>query len=179
MRQILCAERNDPERLSKLYRRFGFVLRRIREKQRLTIQGLSALSGLGEDVLEDAEAGKFEMTDKEIEDLRNVYWTLETGQATAADYKQIVDQRLSKPLPDFGSSMTQIREEKQISIGEWLVYLGCLRLFWKQLSRALLKLTDEDSKEVRKAYWALAVLEATPADYRRLLAAMATQASGD
>jgi hypothetical protein len=29
-----------------------------------------------------------------------------------------VDQRLSKPYPNVGSSMTQIREEKQISVGE-------------------------------------------------------------
>jgi ribosomal protein S19E (S16A) len=46
LRQILCAERNDPERLSNLYLRFGSILRRIREKKRLTIQGLSVLSGV-------------------------------------------------------------------------------------------------------------------------------------
>ena len=110
----ICAERNDPERLSKLYLRFGSILKQIREKRGLTIQGLSVLSGVREHTLEEAESGRFEMTDKEFNDLRNVYWTLETDQASAADYKRIVDQRLSKPYPDFGFSMTQIREEKQI-----------------------------------------------------------------
>ena len=118
LRQIRSAERNDPERLSKLYLRFGSILKRIREKRGLTIQGLSVLSGVPEELLEAAESGRFEMTDKEFTDLRNVYWTLETDQASAADYKRIVDQRLSNPYPDFGSSMTQIREEKQISIKE-------------------------------------------------------------
>ena len=30
----------------------------------------------------------------------------------------ILDQRQSKPYPNFGSSMPQIRDEKQITIGE-------------------------------------------------------------
>ena len=105
LRQIRSAERNDPERLSKLYLRFGSILKQIREKRRLTIQGLSVLSGVPEELLEASESGRFEMTDKEFTDLRNVYWTLETDQASAADYKRIVDQRLSNPYPDFGFSM--------------------------------------------------------------------------
>ena len=139
LRQIQCAKRNEPEHLSTLYLRFGSILKRIREKRGLTIQGLTVLSGVPEELLEAAESGRFEITDEEVKDLRNVYWTLATDQASAADYKRIVDQRLSKPYPNFGSAMTQIRNEKQISIGEWLVYLGCLRLFWKQLSQATSK----------------------------------------
>ena len=118
LRQIRSGERNEPERLSKLYLRFGSILKRIREKRGLTIQGLSVLSAVREDALGEAESGRFEMTDKEFNDLRDVYWTLLTDQASDADYKRIVDQRLSKPYPNFGSPMTQIREEKQISVGE-------------------------------------------------------------
>ena len=117
-RQIRCAERNEPERLSKLYLRFGSILKQIRVKKWLTIQGLSVLSGVPEELLEEAESGRFEMTDEEVNDLRDVYWTLETDEASAADYKSIVNQRLSKPYPNFGSPMTQIRDEKQITIGE-------------------------------------------------------------
>ncbi len=80
-RQIRCAERNEPERLSKLYLRFGSILKRIREKRGLTIQGLSVLSGLPEELLEAAESGRFQITDPEMKDLRDVYWTLETDQA--------------------------------------------------------------------------------------------------
>src|SRR5271167_4021387 len=118
LRQIRSAERNDPERLSKLYLRFGSILKQIREKRGLTIQGLCVLSGVREDTLEEAESGRFEMTDREFNDLRDVYWTLETDQASAADYKRIVDQRLSKPYPNFGSEMREIREQKELSINE-------------------------------------------------------------
>ena len=56
------------------------------------------------------------MTDKKSKDLQDVYWTLETGQASAADYKRIVDQRLSVPYPNFGSPMREVREQKELSI---------------------------------------------------------------
>jgi transcriptional regulator with XRE-family HTH domain len=175
----ICAESNDPERLSKLYLRFGSILKQIRKKRGLTIQGLSVLSGVREDTLREAESGRFEMTDKEFNDLRDVYWTLETDQASAADYKRIVDQRLSKPYPDFGSSMTQIREQKQISIGELASISGLSEDILEAAEAGTVEMTDEVSKEVKRVYWALSALEASPADYRGLLAAMATQASGD
>ena len=179
LRRIRSAEKNDPERLSKLYLRFGSILKRIREKRRLTIPGLSVLSGVPEELLEASESGRFEMTDKEFTDLRNVYWTLETDQASAADYKRIVDQRLSNPYPDFGFSMTQIREEKQITIGELASISGLSEDILRAAESGTVEMTDEDSRDVKKVYWSLSALEATPADYRRLLAGMATQASGD
>jgi DNA-binding transcriptional regulator YiaG len=179
LRQIRSAERNDPERLSKLYLRFGSILKRIREKRGLTIQGLSVLSGVPEDTLEAAEAGRFEMTDEEAKDLRNVYWTLETDQASAADYKRIVDQRLSKPYPNFGSSMTQIREQKQISIGELASISGLPEAVLEAAESGNVEMTDEHSREVRKAYWSLSALEASPADYRRLVAEMPMKANED
>src|SRR5271166_5981816 len=179
LRQIQSAERNEPERLSKLYLRFGSILKQIREKRGLTIQRLSVLSGVREDTLEEAESGRFEMTDKEFSDLRNVYWTLETDQASDADYRRIVDQRLSKPYPDFGSSMTQIRNEKQISVGELSTLSGIPADILEAAESGTVKMTDEVSEEVQKVYWALSALKATPADYRRLLADIAMKANGD
>jgi len=177
LRQIQCPERNEPERLSKLYLRFGSILKRIREKRELTIQGLSVLSGVPEELLEAAESGRFEMPDKEIKDLRNVYWTLATDQSSAADYKRIVDQRLSKPYPDFGSPMTQIREQKQISIKELSTISGVPVDILEGAESGTVEMTDEVSKEVKRVYWSLSALKASPADYRSLLAEMGMKAN--
>ena|SRR5208283_5405786 len=173
----ICTERNDPERLSTLYLRFGSILKRIREKRELTIQGLSVLSGVPEELLEAAESGRFEMTDKEFNDLRDVYWTLETDQASAADYKRIVDQRLSKPYPNFGSAMAEIRGEKQITIGELASISGLSEAILRAAESGTLEMTDEVSNEVKRVYWSLSALEATPDDYRRLLDGMAMKAN--
>ena len=178
LRQIRSAERNEPERLSKLYLRFGSILKRIREKRGLTIQGLSVLSAVREDALGEAESGRFEMTDKEFNDLRDVYWTLLTDQASDADYKRIVDQRLSKPYPNFGSPMTQIREEKQISVGE-LSRISGLPEAVLEAAESGTEMTDEVSKEVKRVYWSLSALEATPADYKLLLKKMAADSGGE
>jgi DNA-binding transcriptional regulator YiaG len=179
LRQIRSAERNDPERLSKWYLRFGSILKRIREKRGLTIQGLSVLSGVREDTLEEAESGRFEMTDKEFNDLRDVYWTLETDPASDAEYKRIVDQRLSKPYPNFGSSMTQIREEKQISIKELSTISGLPEAVLEAAESDTVEMTDEVSDEVQRVYWSLSALEASVGDYRRLLAEMGMKANED
>ena len=135
-------------------------------------QGLSVLSGVPEELLEASESGRFEMTDKEFTDLRNVYWTLETDQASAADYKRIVDQRLSNPYPDFGFSMTQIREEKQITIKELSTISGLPEDILERAESGMLELAGEDLEAVQRVYWALSTLEATPSDYRRLFAEM-------
>jgi DNA-binding transcriptional regulator YiaG len=179
MRQIRSAERNDPERLSKLYLRFGSILKQIREKRGLTIQRLAVLSGVPEELLEGAESGRFQITDPEMKDLRDVYWTLATDQASDADYKRIVDQRLSKPYPNFGSSMTQIRDEKQISIGELSSISGLPEDVLRAAGSGTVEMTNEVSKEVKRVYWSLSALEATPDDYRRLLADIAMKAKGD
>jgi len=152
-------------------------LKRIREKRELTIQGLSVLSGVPEELLEAAESGRFEMPDKEIKDLRNVYWTLATDQSSAADYKRIVDQRLSKPYPDFGSPMTQIREQKQISIKELSTISGVPVDILEGAESGTVEMTDEVSKEVKRVYWSLSTLKASPADYRSLLAEMGMKAN--
>ena len=41
------------------------------------------------------------------------------------------------------------------------------------------EMIEEDLKDVQKVYWALAALEASPGDYRRLLAEMAMKANED
>src|SRR5271166_3647451 len=143
LRQIRSAERNDPEHLRTLYLRFGSILKRIRVKKGLTIQGLSVLSGVPEELLEAAESGRFQMTDPEMKDLRDVYWTLGTDQASDADYKRIVDQRLSKPYPNFGPSMTQIRNEKQISIGELASISGLPEDILSAAESGTVEMTDE------------------------------------
>jgi DNA-binding transcriptional regulator YiaG len=141
-----------------LYLRFGSILKQIREKRGLTIQGLSVLSGIPEDLLEGAESGRFQITDPEMKDLRNVYWTLTTDQSSDADYKRIVDQRLSKPYPNFGSSMTQIRNEKQISIGELASISGLSEDILRTAESGTVEMTDEVSKEVKRVYWSLSAL---------------------
>jgi len=175
----ICAERNDAEQLSTLYLRFDSILKRIREKRGLTIQGLSVLSGVRENTLGEAESGRFEMADKEFNDLRNVYWTLETDHASDADYKRIVDQRLSKPYPNFGSAMTQIREEKQITIKELSTISGIPEDILERAESGTAEMTDEVSKEVKRVYWALSALEATPDDYKLLLKNMAVDSGGE
>ena len=84
-----------------------------------------------------------------------------------------------KPYPNFGSPMTQIREEKQISVGELSCISGLSEAVLEAAEGGTVEMTDADSREVRKAYWALSALEATPADYRRLVAEMAMKARGD
>jgi transcriptional regulator with XRE-family HTH domain len=179
LRQITSAERNNPERLTKLYLRFGAILKRIREKRGLTIQGLSVLSGVREDTLEEAESGLFQITDPEMKDLRAVYWTLETDQASDADYKRIVDQRLSKPYPNFGSAMTQIREQKQISITELSTISGIPEGILEAAESGSLEMSREDLKEARRIYWSLEALGGTPADYKLLFAEMGMKANED
>ena len=104
---------------------------------------------------------------------------METDQASAADYQRIVDQRLSKPYPNFGSAMTQIREEKQISVGELSRVSGLPADVLRAAEAGIVELTDEVSKEVKRVYWSLSALEASAADYRRLLADISKKASGD
>jgi hypothetical protein len=75
--------------------------------------------------------------------------------------------------------MTQIRDEKQISIGELSTISGLPEAVLEAAEAGTLGIADEDSRAVRKAYWALSALEASPADYRRLLAEMDVKANGD
>jgi hypothetical protein len=104
---------------------------------------------------------------------------LETDQASAADYKRIVDQRLSKPYPNFGSAMAEIRGEKQISIKELSTLSGVPADILERAESDTVEMTDGDSRDVQRVYWSLAALEASPADYRRILADIAMKTNGD
>jgi len=75
--------------------------------------------------------------------------------------------------------MTQIRGEKQISIKELSTISGLPEAVLAEAESDKLELAGEDLKDVQKVYWALSALEATPADYRRLLADIAMKANGD
>jgi hypothetical protein len=57
--KIVTAQARDPERLGKLYPQYCHVIKQIREEQYLSIEDLSALSGLSEDFLEAAERATF------------------------------------------------------------------------------------------------------------------------
>jgi hypothetical protein len=100
LRQIQSAERNEPERLSRLYLRFGSILKRIREKRELTIQGLSVLSGVPEELLEASESGTFEMTDEDSREVRKAYWALAALEATPADYRRLLAEMGMKANED-------------------------------------------------------------------------------
>ena len=176
--KIATAQTRHAERLGTLYARYCSVLTQLREDKGLSIKELSALSGLSEDFLWAAESLKLEMTDDDFKALHEVYWELATGEENPGDFKRLADERLAKPYPEVGSTMREIRKEKQISVGELSRISGLSEAVLEAAESGTVEMTDEDSKEVRKAYWALAALEATPADYRRLLADIAMKANG-
>src|SRR5271165_2740911 len=177
--KIATAKNLHPERLVALYPRYCSVMKQIREEKDLSIEELSALSGSSEDFLEAAESVNLEMTDNDLKTLHEVYWELATGEDNPGDFKRLADERLSTPTPKIGSTMREIRQRKELSIKELSDLCGVPADILAEAETGTVELTDEVSKEVKRAYWSLAALEASPADYRRLLAAMATQASGD
>jgi DNA-binding transcriptional regulator YiaG len=177
--KIATAKNLHPERLGALYTRYCSILVQIREERNLTIAELCALSGLSEDFLQAAESATLELTDYDLKTLFGVYWELAIGEDHPGDFKRLADERLATPYPEVGSEMRVIREEKQISVGELSGLSGLSEDILRAAESGTVEMTDEVSKEVKKVYWSLSALEASPADYRGLLAAMATQASGD
>ena len=176
--KIMTAKKLHPERLDELYSRYCCVIKEIREEKNITAKELSALSGSSKDFLEAAESGSLEMTDDDLNTLHGVYWALAVGEENPGDFKRLADQRLATPYPDFGSSMTRIREEKQISIEELSTLSGVPSDILEGAEAGELEMADKDSREVQRIYWSLSALEASPADYRRLLGEMAMKASG-
>jgi len=176
--KIATAQTRHPKTLCTLYTRYCSVMKQIRAEKDLSIEELSALSGLSEDFLEAAESISLQMTDDDLKALFDVYWELATGEDNPGDFKRLANERLATPYPEVGSEMREIREQKELSIKE-LSDLSGLPEAVLEAAEAGTEMTDEDSREVRKAYWALAALEATPADYRRLLADIAIKANVD
>jgi ribosome-binding protein aMBF1 (putative translation factor) len=172
--KIVTAQARHPERLGKLYPQYRHVIKQIREEKDLSVEQLSALSGSSEDFLEAAEAVNLEMTDDDVRTLHDVYWELAIGEDNPGDFKRLANQRLATPYPEFGSTMREIREEKQITIEELSSISALPEDVLRAAESGTVEMTDEVSKEVKRVYWFLSALEASPGDYRRLLAAMAT-----
>ncbi len=177
--KIATAKNLHPERLGTLYARYCSVLTQLREDKGISIKELSALSGLSEDFLEAAESLNLEMTDDGFKALHEVYWELATGEDSPGDFKRLANERLATPYPEPGSAMREIREQKQLSIQQLSSLSGLAEDILEAAEAGTVEMTDEDSREVKRVYWSLSALEASPGDYRRLLAEMAMKANED
>jgi ribosome-binding protein aMBF1 (putative translation factor) len=181
--KIATAENLDPERLGNLYTRYCSVMKQIREEKDISIEELSAelsaLSGLSESFLEAAESLNLEMTDDDFKTLFGVYWELATGEDHPGDFKRLANERLATPYPENGSEMREIREQKELSVGELSALSGVPADVLRAAESGTVEMTDEVSEEVQKVYWALSALEASPGDYRSLLADIAKKANED
>jgi ribosome-binding protein aMBF1 (putative translation factor) len=177
--KIATAKNLHPERLGALYTRYCSVMRQIRGEKDLSIEELSALSGSSEDFLQAAESVNLEMTDDNLEALQGVYWELSIGEDNPGDFKRLANQRLATPYPKIGSAMREIRQQKELSIEELSNLSGVPAEILMGAESGTVEMTDEGSKEVKRVYWSLSALEASPADYRCLLAEMAMKARGE
>jgi len=177
--KIATAQTHHPEGLGNLYTRYRSVMKQIREEKDIRIEELSALSGLSESFLEAAEFASLQMTDDDVKALFGVYWELATGEDHPGDFKRLANERLSTPYPEIGSEMREIREQKELSINELSTLSGIPVDILERAESGKVEVTGVDLEAVQRVYWALSALEATPADYRLLLAAIPTKASGD
>ena len=125
------------------------------------------------------ESATLELTDYDIKTLYEVYWELATGEDNPGDFKRLANERLAKPYPKVGSTMREIREQKELSINELSILSGIPTDILERAESGKLELTGEDLEAVQRVYWALSALEASPDDYRRLLAEMAMKANED
>ena len=75
--------------------------------------------------------------------------------------------------------MREIREQKELSIGELSRLSGLPEAVLEAAEAGTVEMTDEVSKEVQRVYWSLSALEASPADYRRLIADIAMKTNED
>jgi hypothetical protein len=102
---------------------------------------------------------------------------LATGEDNPGEFKRLANERLATPYPEVGSTMREIREQKALSINELSTLSGIPEDILERAESGELELTGEDLEAVQRVYWALSALEATPADYRRLLGEMAIKAN--
>jgi ribosome-binding protein aMBF1 (putative translation factor) len=75
-------------------------MREIREQKALSINELSTLSGIPEDILERAESGELELTGEDLEAVQRVYWALLALEATPADYRRLLGEMAIKANKD-------------------------------------------------------------------------------
>jgi transcriptional regulator with XRE-family HTH domain len=177
--KIATAQTRRPERLGTLYTRYCSVVKQVREEKGLNIEQLSALSGLSEDFLEGTESGTVELTEDNLEALHDVYWELAIGEGNPGDFKRLANERLVTPYPEIGSTMREIREQKELSIKELSTLSGVPENILEGAESGKLEMTGDELEDAQRVYWSLSALEGTAADYRRLLTGMATQANGD
>ena len=176
--KIEAAKRLYPDRLGTLHARYSAVMKQIREEKHISIKELSALCGSSEEFLAAAESGN-QMTDDDLETLHGVYWALATGEENPGDFKRLANERLATPYPEFGYRMREIREQKELTIQELSTLSGVPVDILESAESGNLKITGDDLADVQKVYWSLAALEASPADYRRLLADISMEANAD
>ena len=177
--KIATAQTRHPERLGTLRARYCSVMKQIREEKDISIEELSALSGLSESFLEAAESMTLELTDYDLKALFGVYWELATGEEDPGDFKRLADERLATPTPEIGSEMREIRQRKELSIGELSTLSGISADILKAAESDKLEMNGEDLEDAQRVYWSLSALKASPADYRRLLAEMDVKANED
>ena len=116
--KIATAKNLYPERLGTLRTRYCSVMKQIREEKDLSVEELSALSGLSENFLQAAESGTLEKSDDDLQTLHDAYWELAIGEDNPGDFQRLANQRLATPYPEVGSAMREIREQKELSIKE-------------------------------------------------------------
>ena len=84
------------QRLATPYPEFGSAMRTIRQQKELSIEELSRLSGVPEDILEAAESDKLQMTGDALKEVQRVYWSLSALEASSDDYKRLLAEMLMK-----------------------------------------------------------------------------------
>lgn len=102
-----------------------------------------------------------------------------TGEDHPGEFKRLANERLVTPYPEFGYPMREIREQKELTVGELSRISGVPEKILERSEAGELETMDEDSKEVQRVYWSLSALEGSPADYRRLLDDIGMEASGN
>jgi transcriptional regulator with XRE-family HTH domain len=165
--KIATAKHLHPERMGTLYARYCCLMRQIREEKDLSIEELSALSGSSVDFLEAAESLTLEMTEDDLKVLHDVYCELATGEDNPGDFKRLANQRLATPYPEIGSTMREIRQQKELSIKQLSTLSGFPEDILVAAESENLAMIGDDLEDAQRVYWFLSALEASPVDYRR------------
>ncbi len=84
--------------------------------------------------------------------MHEIYWELATGEGNPGDFKRLANQRLATPYPEVGSTMREIREQKELSIGELSILSGIPEDILAEAESDKLELTGKDLKDVQKVY---------------------------
>jgi DNA-binding transcriptional regulator YiaG len=119
------------------------------------------------------------LTDDNLKALHESYWELAIGEDNPGDFKRLANQRLAAPYPEIGSTMREIRQQKELSIKQLSTVSGVPENILEAAESGKLAMIGDDLEDAQRVYWSLSALEASPADYRRLLAEIAMKANRD